>query len=292
MLMRTPTGPSTCAKAGWVRTERSNFARPGSRKRVAKHFVGKGRGGKIAGMEVLMITGPQAGNRRTILSYNVGTGIIVFTVVFGSSVGVASTYQILPKNAKQIATLWNNKQITLLSTRAEIVSLATNKVQIASLTTGNAASVEVSGGLGNTILLFSTAIIDGVDGYRYYTGLAQLAQWTIDGKESDPENFKGIRAAGVQIEILEPVRFPVRVEMDITTSEGITLPLITNDVKSAVSAYINSLPVGGDVVVSSLIFAVRGVSGVSDVTMATPVLNIAIADSELARINDEDIIVG
>jgi phage-related baseplate assembly protein len=46
------------------------------------------------------------------------------------------------------------------------------------------------------------------------------------------------------------------------------------------------------VIVSSIIVAARSVSGVSDVAMIAPLLNIPIADSELARINDEDIIIG
>ena len=86
-------------------------------------------------------------------------------------------------------------------------------------------------------------------------------------------------------------RFPT-LKLAVTPREGITLSSLTNDVKSAISAYINALPVGGDVIVSDIICAVKDVSGVFDVTMRTPTENIAIADNELARIDERDIIVG
>jgi uncharacterized phage protein gp47/JayE len=243
--------------------------------------------------DVEMISGPEAGNRRNILSYNAGTGTIIFDSAFGSSVGTGQAYQIIPTNADQVVRFWNNTKITLLSTRAEVkTSSGGVKVQIASLSSGDASSIQVSGGTGNTVLNFSTATRLGVDGYRHYTGLAQIAQWTIDGRQDDQETYPGYRAAGVQIEVLEPVRIPIRVELDVTTREGITLSSISNDIKSAVSTYINTLPVGEDVIVSSITCAVKEVDGVFDVTVAAPTANIAIADNELARISDSEIIVG
>jgi len=139
-------------------------------------------------------------------------------------------------------------------------------------------------------LLFPAASL-GVDGYRHFTGLAQITQWTIDGRESDQETYPGIRAAGVQIEVIEPVTIPVTVSLEIVTQEGVSLTSINNNIKSAVSNYINRLTVGSDVILSDLIVAVRAISGVFDVSIASPSANVAIADNELARINDDGISV-
>jgi uncharacterized phage protein gp47/JayE len=187
----------------------------------------------------------------------------------------------------------NNKQMSLISTEA-IVSPSSGgtKVQIASQGVGEASSVQITGGTANAILNFNTEIKIGVDGYRYFTGLAQITQWTVDGRANDQATYPGIRAAGVQVEVIEPVTIPVRVELDVTTLEGVTLSAITNDIKSAVSAYINTLSVGSDVIVSSITCAVKDVPGVFDVQVVVPSTNIAIADNELARIVESNIVVG
>jgi hypothetical protein len=243
--------------------------------------------------EVLMVTGPQAGNKRNISAYNAGTNTITLASPFSSPPGVSQTYQILPKNAIGVVRLWNNRQITLLNVQAEVrTSSGGTKVQIASKNLGENAAVQVSGGSGNAVLQFPTQQRIGVDGYRHFTGLAQITQWTIDGRDDDLETYPGIRAAGVQIEVAEPVSVPIKVQISVTTKEGISLSSITNDVKSAISAYINQLPVGGDVIISEIIVAVKNVNGVADVKVNLPVANVAIADNELARVKESDIIVG
>jgi uncharacterized phage protein gp47/JayE len=164
---------------------------------------------------------------------------------------------------------------------------------VASLKAGEASGVQVSGGSGNSILGYPTINpVEGADGYRHFTGLAQKAQWTVDGRVDDPTTYEGIRAAGVQVEVLEPIKVPISVALTITTREGVTLSSISNDVKSAVSAVINNLAVGSDVILSEIIVAVKGVSGVFDVKITSPSTNVAIGDSELARISDSAITVG
>lgn len=243
--------------------------------------------------DVLFTAGPEAGNRRKVLSYVPATGTITLATAFGSAPGVGNAFQVLPSDVATVVRHLNNKQITLLSTKASVErSSGGTKVQISSLNLGELASIQVSGGTANAQLGFSTAEVLGVDAYRHYTGLAQLVQWTVDGREDDQEVYPGIRAAGVQVEVADPVTIPIRVEMDITTREGVTLASITNDVKSAVSSYINTLPVGADVIISSIIRDVKGVQGVFDVKVNVPSANVAIADSELAKVNEANIIIG
>jgi hypothetical protein len=247
----------------------------------------------LVGYEILFTTGAEAGNRRDIVSYVPASGLLLLSAPFAGSPGVGSSFEILPKTAAQICKFWNNKAITLISTEADVrPSSGGNKVQIASLKIGEDSSVAIVGGTANPILMFSTDTVIGIDAYRYYTGLAQITQWKIDGRLDDQDVYPGIRAAGVQVEVIEPVKVPVKVELDVTAADGVTLSSIANDVRSAVSAYINTLSVGSDVIVAKITCDVLDVVGVADVRVVLPIANIPVADNELARILDKDIIVG
>ena len=247
----------------------------------------------LVGYDVLFTSGPQAGNRRKVASYVAATGTISLVTPFGGSPGLAENFEVLPSDVVTVVRHLNNKQITLLSLEADIdLSSGGTRVQIASKRLGELAAVQVSGGTANTQLGFSTAVELGQDAYRHYTGLTQLVQWTVDGREDDPETYEGIRAAGVQVEVADPVTVPIRVELDVTTREGVSLASIINDVKSAVSSYINTLPVGADVIISSIIRDVKNVQGVFDVKVNSPSANVAIADNQLAKVNEANIIVG
>lgn len=234
-----------------------------------------------------------AAARRTITSYTVSTGNMILSSALPFAPAIGDTYEVQPNTAVRVVDFWNNKQITLISVAAEVkLSSGGTKIQLASLAAGEDASVQVTGGTANPVLSFPVSRKIGVDGYKYYTGLAQVVQWTIDGKTDDSETYPGIRAAGVQVDVLEPVTKPIRIELDVTTREGVTLASIGNDVKSAVSTYVNNLAVGADVILSEIIVAVKGVTGVFDVTVVLPSANVAIGDNELARIKESNIVVG
>jgi len=240
---------------------------------------------------LLMTSGAQSGQKVAVTAYTAATGRLDIAALPGAP-APTDTYQLIPKTADHVVSLWNNKQVTLVSTKAEVkLSDGGRRVQLASLQLGEDASISVTGGSGNTQLNFALQE-NGVDAYRYFTGLAQEVQWTVDGKEDDLDNYQGIRAAGVQVEVIEPVTVPVRLEIDVTTSEGTTLQTITNSIKSAVSNYVNNLAVKDDVILSAVVCSVRGVTGVADAKVTSPDDNIPIADNSLARITEDDIIVG
>lgn len=253
----------------------------------------------LVGYEFEMTSGDEAGERKTIASYTASTGTITLNTALSGVPSIGEDYEILPTDAEQVVKLWNKSQITTLSSKAEIkVSAGGTKVQVASKTSGEEGKIQVSGGLGNSVLGFSIIEKVGVNGYRYFTGLAQEVQKTIDGVEDDDE-FPGIRAAGVQVEVIEPVVVNIEVDVSIVTQEGTTLSSIQNEIESAISTVINNLPVGGDVIVSEIVCAVKEVQGVFDVTLTrveapgiSGTSNIPIADSELARVAEEDINVG
>lgn len=109
---------------------------------------------------------------------------------------------------------------------------------------------------------YSTELVNGIDGYEYYTGLLRTAQRTIDGFEPDPINYPGRRAIGGAIEILPPVIERIAISVQITTNVGVNISDITNDVKSAIIRYINNLGVGEDVILSEVIVKVMSIIGV------------------------------
>lgn len=245
------------------------------------------------GFDLLITSGAQAGVRRKVAAYIPASGVITFSAPIPAAMVANDTYEIIPSTCYQIEKFFNNKLVTLISTQAEVRATdGGTKIQIASLAAGEVGSVYVSGGLANAILQFSTLPKKGVDAYRNWGGLLQQTQWTVDGKESDPENYEGIRAAGVQVEVLEPVKKPIIIQAVITPASGVTLASISNSVKSAISSYINTLDIGGDVIVSEIIYVVKGITGVADVHITTPSDNIAVADSELARIDERNILIG
>jgi hypothetical protein len=167
------------------------------------------------------------------------------------------------------------------------VDSTNNDIDVSGFTPGRDAAIRDWNGLN-----FSTTQVEGVDGYKFFTGLVQLAQLTIDGLDSDPTNFPGIGAAGTQFEVIPPLLVKIKIIIDVTPNEGISLSSISSDVSNAVSEYINSRKVGEDIILSEVIAAAQDVTGVYDVEVSSHTENITIADGSLARIDDSDIIIG
>lgn len=135
-------------------------------------------------------------------------------------------------------------------------------------------------------------IVKGVDGYTYYTGLLRKVQRIIDGYEPDAQNFPGRKAVGGVIEILPPLIQRVKIALDVTTKEGVNLNEITNEIKSTIIQYVNTLGVGQDVILSDIIVRVKGIEGVEAVTFIIPDPSqerVSIADNERAFVEPRDI---
>jgi uncharacterized phage protein gp47/JayE len=139
---------------------------------------------------------------------------------------------------------------------------------------------------------YSTDVTTGVDGYLYYTGLLRRVQRIVDGYEPDAENFPGRRAVGGLIETLPPLIRKIVVSINVTTDEGVNLGDISNNIKSVIINYIQTLGVGQDVIISEMIAAVMNIKGVGAVTFTNPTPDterITIANNEKATISPEDI---
>jgi len=141
------------------------------------------------------------------------------------------------------------------------------------------------------VLGFDTDPVQGIDSYRFFTGLLRRVQRTVDGFEQD-QAFQGLRAAGVQIEVKAPTVQQLRFEIDIVLEDGLSISVVIDDIKNAVSSYVNSTRVGEDIILNEIIRRVKGITGVADLSIISPLLNVPIADGEIARVSDNDIVIG
>jgi hypothetical protein len=147
--------------------------------------------------------------------------------------------------------------------------------------------IESQGKLG-----YSVGVETGIDGYTYYSGLMRTVQRIIDGYEPDPTNYPGKRAVGSSIELLPPLIKRIDLTLNITTREGVNLTDISNDIKSVVIGYINSLGVGEDVVLSEMIARIMSINGIDAVTFTNPSASterITVADDQKSLITPEQI---
>jgi uncharacterized phage protein gp47/JayE len=137
---------------------------------------------------------------------------------------------------------------------------------------------------------FDVGITTGVDGYNYYVGLMRTVQRIVDGYEPDASSFPGRRAVGSTIETMPPLAKTVKMTLNITTRDGVSLTDITNDIKSTVIRYIFSLGVGEDVILSEIIARVMSINGVDAATFTNPIPSterITVADDQKAIITPD-----
>jgi hypothetical protein len=143
-------------------------------------------------------------------------------------------------------------------------------------------------------LAYSTTKKVGADGYVYYTGLLRHVHRVVDGYDLDPVTYPGLKATGVQIEVLPPIIRRIEIELTAKTLTGVSVALLSDSIKSAVLTYINSLGVGEDVVMSGIIATVQSIAGVESVTLVSPepgVERVVIQDNEKAVAFASDIVV-
>lgn len=141
---------------------------------------------------------------------------------------------------------------------------------------------------------FSTTKKEGADGYVYWTGLLRRVHRAVDGYDSDPVTFPGLKAAGARIEVLPPLVQLVKISLNVRTVAGLSVTALSDTIKSTVLSYIGSLGVGEDVILSEVIKRVQDIAGVESVTLIDPTPSterIAIQDNEKAIAFDDDVTV-
>jgi hypothetical protein len=120
-------------------------------------------------------------------------------------------------------------------------------------------------------LNFNTNLIEGLDAYRYNTGLLGEANRIIYGDPRDPSTYPGVGAAGTDIFVRAPLVLRVQLMIEIRLLTGAPFNTIAQQVRSNVSSLVNSNPVGQSISFSSIVGVVNTIPGVLSVAIGSPI---------------------
>jgi hypothetical protein len=123
-------------------------------------------------------------------------------------------------------------------------------------------------------LEFSTEISEGLDGYKFNSGLIQQANRTVYGDPTDPLSFPGVSAAGSDIFIREPLALVVNLAIEVRLQTGTPFSAVSEQVRSNVAALVSSNPVGQSIALSSIVAACVVIPGVISVVISSPLYDI------------------
>jgi hypothetical protein len=235
----------------------------------------------FTGMNLTFLTGINKGLSSSIFSYDYLTGTIVLATPMPNAILVSDTFRV-DRSAFVASIVGASAPYTVAFN-----NYSNTAIDVSGFITTRLATIRDNNGLN-----FSNLQLQGIDGYKYFTGIIQKTQWTIDGLNSDPTNYAGIAAGGTQFEVLPPVLVKLVLTISITPDNGIALSSISADIANAVSGYVNSLGVGDDVVLSEIIAAAQSITGVFDVQITNHTSNVVIADGELVHLASEDLQIG
>jgi len=235
----------------------------------------------FTGMTIEFLTGNNAGHKTTISSYNNITGQFVLASATINQISINDTFRI--NSSAYIVDIQGTSAPYTLSLNDQ----SNAPIDVTEFSLARNGTIRDNNGFN-----FSNIQVEGVDGYKYFTSLIQKVQWTIDGIDHDPNNYPGIGAAGTQFEVLAPVLVKLKLIIDVTTEEGVSLSSVSDSISNAILEYVNSRGVGQDVVLSEIVTAAQSVGGVFDVTISNHSSNIVVADGELARLDSSDLIIG
>lgn len=230
---------------------------------------------------------------RIISGYNQTNGTIDVAVGFANTPSASDTMIVSPRTTTNVVNYMSNTKISSLATKSRISGVDGNtKIQIESLLEGSDGYIQITGGTANSIFNFNTEVFRGLQGYQYYTGLLKLVHRTIYGDDTDLVSFPGVGAAGIKFIILAPTVNEISINANVTLAEGVSIASVENEVKSAITGYINNLGIGQDVVIEEIRARVVRLGGIRDIVLNSPTANIAIADNELGRTRESLILIG
>jgi uncharacterized phage protein gp47/JayE len=101
-----------------------------------------------------------------------------------------------------------------------------------------------------------------------------------DGTVSNP----GYKPAGINLRVLGPTKVTVNVAVTVTDTGDVERTVIAGNIETVVSAYINGLEIGEDVVYNEVVQLIMGVVGVYDCVLSAPSANVSIGATQIARV--------
>lgn len=120
-------------------------------------------------------------------------------------------------------------------------------------------------------LEFPVSISQGLDGYKYNTGLIQAANRVVYGDPTDSSQYPGVAAAGSDVFIKPPLVLVINdIALEVRLQTGAPFSSIQQQVQSNVAALINSNPVGKSIAISSIIAVCTTIPGIISVAISSP----------------------
>ena len=140
-------------------------------------------------------------------------------------------------------------------------------------------------------LAFPTARANGIDGYRYNTGLIGEINKVVYGDPASPAVYPGIAGAGTRIVVRGPAVRRIQVALALRIRLGASPAEVLSRVRSAVASFINDSKVGQSVPLSGIVAAAASVNGIQAVSVVSPVYSsssdlIAVQSGEKALVLD------
>jgi len=137
--------------------------------------------------------------------------------------------------------------------------------QVSKVNSTGGVTISAVGKLG-----FPTTIRNGLDSYRYHTGLVAEANRIVYGEPRDEVTYPGVAAVGAEIFIEPPNPRRVTLSVAVRVSTGVAFPRIQESVRNAVFSVINASPIGESISFSSIISAINGIKGVRAISIDEP----------------------
>jgi uncharacterized phage protein gp47/JayE len=131
----------------------------------------------------------------------------------------------------------------------------------------------------------NTIIIDDGSGFISAALQAEVLK-VLNGDPDDLINYPGKGVAGIGYNITAPVIIDTSIGLTATRLPNVNVDLleIANDIQTAVEQYINTRPLGADVVLSEIIRVGKNSnSAIYDLYVDSPAANISINETEFAR---------
>ncbi|MFZ4539664.1 baseplate J/gp47 family protein [Propionivibrio sp.] len=126
-------------------------------------------------------------------------------------------------------------------------------------------------------------IHNGVTGAS--ASLLEDAQKRIDGYyDTAGIAVPGWKAAGVRVVVIAASNITVNVTGTVTVTAGFASTSVMAEVQSAVGNYIGALNIGSDALVAEIISSVMSVSGVENVAIAFPTVDVLITNTQKASV--------
>lgn len=161
---------------------------------------------------------------------------------------------------KQIHTIASNPANSLQSNLVFTTDSQFNKI--------NSSGVVLMSVVGKAE--FPESTFTGSDSYKYHTGLLAESNRIVYGDPRDTTTYPGVAAAGAEIFIEEPLVKRIQISINVRINTGTPFGRVTEEVRNAIAALINSSPIGESIAISDIISQVNSVKGVRAVSISSP----------------------